>query len=166
MSLLVAMLAAGSAGLLGTAVGAAWVWSALRRRMDAYAAQLHVPHVDPQQLASLRADLHQLAQQQAMQDDIQVQRLYQWQCDFMRFVDESRRRQVSDASEASEAADVSAAGALQQAVAADVSPAHADVSATRELTDAEIDALPPELPEPARRKRLGRVPATPAMHGV
>ncbi len=180
----VALAAGLIAGFVGALVGAATMWSVLRDRMDADAPGLQEPQMSQLQLASLRSDLRQLAQQQAMQEDIQIRRLYQWQRDVMRFVDESQKRQAADG------------GALQRAVApatataastptapsprdaempdlsgvpagaAESSSTRALAPATRGLTDAEIDAVPPELPERMRRRRPAQAPAKPTMQGI
>lgn len=190
---LVAPLMSGlAAGLGGSLVGAAVAWWMLRGRMEALAVALRVPQNEPPSLASLRDDMHRLAKRQAAQDDVQIERLHQWQRDLICFLGDSQKRQVADlrallhpaavsASTASAAETLAPAAvarpaapvprppqpdAVAVAVAVAAATAAAPPPPARELTDEEIDALPPELPEPTRRKRLAQPPATPKMRGI
>ncbi len=163
------------AGLLGAVMGAAAACWLLRARMDALAAALRAPRSDPRPLVSLQNEVRQLAQRLAMQDDVQVERLHQWQREVVRFVGESQKRQAPEwRAPSKQGADVPTAGAMpkrpHEPMFAPVPrpPAAASVAAppARELTDEEIDALPPELPAPTRRKRLAQAPAKPTMRGI
>lgn len=163
------------AGLIGAAMGAAAAWWLLRARMDALAAALRAPRSDPRPLVSLQNEVRQLAQRLATQDDVQIERLHQWQRELVRFVGENQKRQAAESGAPSKpGAGVPAAGAVPQRAHQPVPPAvprppaAASVAepAARELTDEEIDALPPELPEPTRRKRLAQAPSKPTMRGI
>ncbi|MES2532932.1 MAG: hypothetical protein V4636_17960 [Pseudomonadota bacterium] len=176
------------AGLVGSLVGGAVVWWSLRGRMDVLAAVSRVPQSDSPSLACLREDVRRLVLQQAAQDEVHIERLHQWQRDLMRFLGDSQKRQTDDfrallqpatasplaASTASApvpiATVVSAAASCPPAPVPRPLPSDAPsfvaVLPARELTDEEIDALPPELPEPTRRKRLAQRAAAPPMRGI